>query len=667
MELTAKEAALQSNYTFGHSTHSQDVGSSSLTTFDFRVLPPPDEVFPSQPESADSPQGVPRIGLALGSPRMLDHRDDLSPPQFRTEIFTKQQVVAPSISRKPSKWKKIGGLFKAKNALAVPVPHLGDSAAQVPRLQVNDGAPERLSTDEWPKFGPNSRLTGAGSSQNGLLLAVDIPAAQMERYSVMFDQVMRQNGQRPSLLTRRRKTLDNLRVPSNEAFLNTKRPPVPQRRATSPARSNFSLFPSTQPAKMIQGPDTQNLSRGPSALPRSNTLPVDTCSDVDERTLDERTPRPTPDDFVDGPWDISRVRRIFGSPQSTPRGSLDKALPNIKSKLPAQTTRLQGGSSLSVAHNMQDSAGRSRCDSIQSDTGEAKVLPPTLPFADPARPSSSDDQAKNRLALPGAKSRRRSYSLGPPRTSATPPGTVTPPQGNPAHRSQSSDKAASSQTSTPPHQRRKGSLQTTMMQQVCSSDQSSSPKQSMLHKTSASPPTQLPKPITEPVTKAGRPQLQIATNTRMRPTLQIPNNSLSDSSATRSLSQLRPNTNSSSLSTQSHQAHSPTINIRAPSPHSAGSSGILSPRMPLATDPDEIDEEETEQSSKLPVVEVSIARSVSVSRAKRQILVPVGARVDTLLPKERVVERGPMMPRIMDTSIRSKHAVSQHLQVESFL
>ena len=110
------------------------------------------------------------------------------------------------------------------------------------------------------------------------------------------------------------------------------------------------------------------------------------------------------------------------------------------------------------------------------------------------------------------------------------------------------------------------------------------------------------------------------------------------------------------------RAKSPTT--RALSPWSAGSSpSVLSPRMPLATDPDEI-EDETGPETKVPVIEVSIARSVSVSRAKRQVLVPVGARVEALLPKERVIERGPMMPRIMDTSIRSKHAVSQHLRIE---
>jgi hypothetical protein len=47
------------------------------------------------------------------------------------------------------------------------------------------------------------------------LLEIDIPDVQMERYSVMFSQVMKKN-QRPSLLARRSKTLDNLRLPNNQ-------------------------------------------------------------------------------------------------------------------------------------------------------------------------------------------------------------------------------------------------------------------------------------------------------------------------------------------------------------------------------------------------------------------------------------------------------------------
>lgn len=53
------------------------------------------------------------------------------------------------------------------------------------------------------------------NDKEGLQLDVKIPDIQMERYSVMFSKVMDRN-QRPSLLARRAKTLDSLRVPNAE-------------------------------------------------------------------------------------------------------------------------------------------------------------------------------------------------------------------------------------------------------------------------------------------------------------------------------------------------------------------------------------------------------------------------------------------------------------------
>jgi hypothetical protein len=96
--------------------------------------------------------------------------------------------------------------------------------------------------------------------------------------------------------------------------------------------------------------------------------------------------------------------------------------------------------------------------------------------------------------------------------------------------------------------------------------------------------------------------------------------------------------------------------------------------MPFVSEPEEIDieigmaletKEPTESLRKIPTIEVSIARSISVSRGKRQMIVPVGARVDYLHSNERLIERRPMTPRITDVSFGHKHAVSQELQIES--
>lgn len=85
--------------------------------------------------------------------------------------------------------------------------------------------------------------------------------------------------------------------------------------------------------------------------------------------------------------------------------------------------------------------------------------------------------------------------------------------------------------------------------------------------------------------------------------------------------------------------------------------------IPLVTEPEEITAEE--QSEPLPTIEVSTARSVSVKRSKRQMLVPIGARIDHLNSNERYVDRRALMPRIMDVRPGHKHAVSQELRIES--
>lgn len=230
----------------GHGGRKAPPGVAMAASFDFRVTAPPDEVFPSKTGGNDSPGGVNRIGLALGSPSMLDSRDNLPPPRFNTEIFSQEQVGQPPLPRKSSKWRKIGGLFKAKHALAMPIdepkPLRKPPAPKKNSEQSTGPTLPRGSTEEWPIIEVNSkpapvdnnssperrrklslsgkkankdRTSEKGQKSTGLLLEVDIPNVQMERYSVMFSQVMNKN-QRPSLLARRSKTLDNLRMPNNQ-------------------------------------------------------------------------------------------------------------------------------------------------------------------------------------------------------------------------------------------------------------------------------------------------------------------------------------------------------------------------------------------------------------------------------------------------------------------
>lgn len=66
----------------------------------------------------------------------------------------------------------------------------------------------------------------------------------------------------------------------------------------------------------------------------------------------------------------------------------------------------------------------------------------------------------------------------------------------------------------------------------------------------------------------------------------------------------------------------------------------------------------------IPRVEVSVARSVSVSRAKRHVLVPVGNRVDQLDAEERIVQRRALTPQITDAHRGHRPGVSQELRIE---
>ncbi|CAI7617168.1 unnamed protein product [Penicillium glandicola] len=311
---------------------------SQATTFDFRITAPPDEAI--QPTRSDRNRNEHMIGIALGSPGMINN-ESLPPPRFDTSIFAPETGPA----NKPSKWKKIGGFFKAKNAFTSP-PDAQESEFK-PQSDIYK-LPEKPrkarlrknSTEEWPKLeidpmkmpsqtALRSRSYSLGNKAlkeqpgtQGLLLSVNIPDVQMERYSVMFSDVVNKN-KRPSLLARRAKTLDNLRVPDAHGFLKSPTLPVPQRRATSPSQSSFTLFPTPQLSKAAQILGTHNFSRGPSQLMRSNTLPVDSPAKMSVPQLRQGS-------NVDSisSCESSAIPRQSNTPRSSI--SYDKPLPIIK-------------------------------------------------------------------------------------------------------------------------------------------------------------------------------------------------------------------------------------------------------------------------------------------------------------------------------------------------
>lgn len=239
--------------------HMQDANPG----FDFQIPATPSNAMTSPTSPIISPtDGL--IGVALGSPRMVEVPMAMSQEQ---QFERPPEVpVRPSLQRKPSKWKKIGGLFKAKSALSAPVPNqpfyhvqptpewpMPASAVSInrrqPILEESPNLDEKPILEEEPKPGdvhkkadprpddqpspieawPSLELeptpepmalkheqtaainepsqTVNASSNFMPLLQIDIPDIQLERYSVMFGGVLQKN--RPPSLNRRSKTLND--------------------------------------------------------------------------------------------------------------------------------------------------------------------------------------------------------------------------------------------------------------------------------------------------------------------------------------------------------------------------------------------------------------------------------------------------------------------------
>jgi hypothetical protein len=228
--------------------------------FDFQIAVPPAEAVPL-PKSPDDDLNANMIGIALGSPRMAEPQSILTQMQEQPPISTSAspEQAAPqtkSPKRKPSKWRKIGGLFKAKNALPAtanqpfyqlrcteewPLQESTHSVDYEHQCEAEKSEPEKMAPtppnlpnlEIWPcpeaENGPKSYVQSSletapqdSAKNNGLVpgakprtagpfLQIDIPDVQLERYSVMFGGVLNQNE--PSLLKRRSKTLEDVRIP----------------------------------------------------------------------------------------------------------------------------------------------------------------------------------------------------------------------------------------------------------------------------------------------------------------------------------------------------------------------------------------------------------------------------------------------------------------------
>lgn len=84
-------------------------------------------------------------------------------------------------------------------------------------------------------------------------------------------------------------------------------------------------------------------------------------------------------------------------------------------------------------------------------------------------------------------------------------------------------------------------------------------------------------------------------------------------------------------------------------------------RLPIRHEREDVHSDDP--SSRVPKIEVSIARSISVSKAKRQVLVPIGRKPDHLNPNKRLVNQRGKTPEVME--VPDGHRVSQAVQIET--
>ncbi|CRG88618.1 Pc12g14000 [Talaromyces islandicus] len=306
--------------------------------FDFTVTEPPERL--EAEGSFDDTDGGCMIGIALGSPSMLPPPP--SPPRFKpvewdsitTNATTETPEALSTLRRKPSKWKKLGGLFKGKQGerkgVNEPFYQL-DMNIQAPHQDLETQTRDTSQQTQFPKvendmalIEPNPYYMGNQQKpRNNSLLEIDIPAVEMERYSVMFSGVL---GKKPdtSLLARRNKALDDIKVQTTEnEYLKPYRP----RRATSPGPASppsFALFPDSasnfiekdqntneQPA--LKSPRRSNTfpSEAPTSNGQSNTL---TVPDLTPALSSSTSADPSPLDLSPTTMEVPLVSRIVPTP-----------------------------------------------------------------------------------------------------------------------------------------------------------------------------------------------------------------------------------------------------------------------------------------------------------------------------------------------------------------
>lgn len=241
-----------------------DTGAPPVFDFGLTGSPDPRTLSPTHYENES-------IGLALGSPGFPKWDSNLrrgvaapnDPHSFNTANIVDDEEEFRFEKVKTSKWKKIGGMFKAKQALShqnspVPFYQVQPNSSASPAYESEPISSEKTSKgrkrsntkgskgsgdarSDWDflKTSPESSQ-GRGlrqrkdSGKAGLerfpavpprnitydngspLLNVDIPDIQLERYSVMFQGLLTGKGDRRTILDRRSRILDQLNLPIDD-------------------------------------------------------------------------------------------------------------------------------------------------------------------------------------------------------------------------------------------------------------------------------------------------------------------------------------------------------------------------------------------------------------------------------------------------------------------
>ncbi|KAF7561754.1 hypothetical protein G7046_g2365 [Stylonectria norvegica] len=268
--------------------------------------------------------GVIAIGMALGSPSQAPGRAPAAwkPPRTITAaVEIPEPPESPELKAKSRKWG-IFGRSKSKRGRAADkpfpprsrtgishAPHASVSSIAgrmepdtrnppkhkpiIIRSQTEPAAVERLNSGEpmplqelsgQPFTKPSRQETSEQGSRTensvslpipstpqiiGPLLDVDIPNIKLDRYSVMFGNLL-QPQPAASLLARRQATLDRLKTINHEIALEGGEELPRPRRATSPqpkSSPTFSLFPTPGGAR-------PTITHRPSPRLRSNTSPA---------------------------------------------------------------------------------------------------------------------------------------------------------------------------------------------------------------------------------------------------------------------------------------------------------------------------------------------------------------------------------------------------------